>query len=287
MNKIYKIMPLDLLIILIWIIMTIIFVITPSLNDSFIKTVLGIPMVLFIPGYILTSVLFIGIDDVETTRRIALSFGLSIAIIPLLGLLLNFTFGLTLIPVLAILCIYDILFIFVAKYRREKLPEKERFSVRFFELIQIIGDGLKPKGIIDIILTTMLIFTTISAIGIAYYVVAIPKIGERFTEFYVLDANGKANNYSTYVKVGSSSDMTVYISNYEYESMNYTLQIDIDKNILVYRQLTLDNNETWKQNITFSPEIDGADKRLEFLLFKEGDLVNPYRELYLTVNVYK
>lgn len=275
----------DLLVIFIWIMATIIVVTTPLLNASFIKTIIGIPMVLFIPGYLLVSFLFIGIDDIKTIRRIALSFCLSIAIISLLGLLLNFTFGLELLPVLNILCIYDIVFIFATSYRRAKLPENKRFSINFDGLYQIIVTGLKPKGIIDAMLTVVVILTTILAIWTTHYVITTPRIGERFTEFYVLDNHEKMDNYPTDISVGSLSDMIIYISNQEHDSTNYTLQVDIDKNILIHKRLILKNNETWKQNITFSPDIAGNNKLLEFLLFKEDDFTTPYRELYMKLNV--
>lgn len=287
MNKVYKTMPLDLLIMLAWIAMTIIFVATPSLGNSFIKTILGVPMVLFIPGYMLVSVLYVGIDDVGIIKRIALSFGLSIAVIPLLGLLLNFTFGLMSIPIIVTLCVYDIIFIFASKYRREKLPEEKRFSVRFDYICKTVGTELKPKGSVDTVLTIMLILTALLAIGMTYYVIATPKIGEKFTEFYILDANGKTNDYPTYIKLGSPSNMIIYVSNHEYESSNYTIQIVMNKDILAHKQLTLNNNDMQRQNITFVPRKEGDNMKLELLLFKGNNLTNPYRKLYLWVNVHK
>lgn len=285
MEKIYKIVPLDLLIILIWIVMTVIFVITQSLENSLIRTILGIPMVLFIPGYVLVSVLFLKMDDLGTVRRIALSFGLSIVIIPLFGLILNFTFGLTLIPIIITLCIYDIVLVLASKYRREKLPENDRFSVKFGEIYDLIGiSELRPKGGIDFILTIILLCTTILAIGMIYYVIMTPRIGETFTEFYVLNADDKANNYTTNMKLGSSSDLLIYVSNHEHKTVNYTIQVDIDKKVLIYEKLKLNNNDIWKRNMTFVPDKDSDNMRLEFLLFKEDNLTT-YRELHLWANV--
>jgi uncharacterized membrane protein len=286
MSKIHRLIPLDLLIILIWIVTTIIFVITPF-GNTLIKTILGIPMILFIPGYVLVSVLFVKIDDLDDVKRIALSFGLSIAVIPLLGLLLNFTFGLRPMPVLFTLCVYDIVFILISKYRREKLSEDKRFSVRFDGIYESICIGLKPKGALDFILTIILIFTTVLAIGMIYYSVATPKVGERLTEFYVLDTNGKTIDYPTYIKLGNSSNILLYISNHEYQPINYTLQVMSNNTILANKELRLDNNEVWTQNITFKPDKEEYNKKLEFLLFKENDLKNPYRELYLWINAYK
>ena len=122
-----KKISLDLLIVLIWTILAIIFIIVPTLQNSIIRTILGIPMVLFIPG----SALFPKKDDLESIERIALSFGLSIAVVPLIGLGLNFTFGIRLIPMLVSLCIYTIILIYIANYRRRKLSEERQFKVEF------------------------------------------------------------------------------------------------------------------------------------------------------------
>ena len=67
------------------------------------------------------------LDGIE---RIALSFGLSIAVVPLLGLALNYTpFGIRLVPVLVVLSMFTVLLAVVACVRRLGLPEGERFVV--------------------------------------------------------------------------------------------------------------------------------------------------------------
>ena len=50
---------------------------------------LGLAMVLFLPGYTQIAALFSRKDDLDGIERIALSFGLSIAVVPLIGLGLN------------------------------------------------------------------------------------------------------------------------------------------------------------------------------------------------------
>jgi uncharacterized membrane protein len=47
-------------------------------------------MVLFFPGYTLISALFPRKDSLSGVERLALSFGLSIAVVPLIGLILNY-----------------------------------------------------------------------------------------------------------------------------------------------------------------------------------------------------
>jgi len=70
-----------------------------------VRWVLGLVFVLFIPGYVTLKVLFPerGLDSLE---RFALSIGLSLAIVPLIGLVLNFTpWGIRLNPIIVSLYI--------------------------------------------------------------------------------------------------------------------------------------------------------------------------------------
>ncbi len=56
-----------------------------------VRIFLGLLFVLFLPGYIFVAALFPKKADVDSIERVALSFGLSIAIVPLIGLILNYT----------------------------------------------------------------------------------------------------------------------------------------------------------------------------------------------------
>lgn len=279
--------PSDLLITSVWTVITFIFVITPALQNSIIRTILGIPMVLFIPGYVLIAALFPKKDDLDSIERIALSFGLSIATVPLLGLALNYTpFGIRLIPILITLSIYTITMTIVAIYRRNVLSEDVQFSIRFDKIYEVVNNEINaPKSKVDRILSVILIFSIIFAIGMLYYVITVPKIGEKFTEFYILGPSGRADNYSTQLKVGSSTILLTGVVNHEYSPVNYTVQIVLNNDILTSKKLTLNNNETWEKNITFMPNKEGNDMKLELLLFKENNFTGPYRELHLWVNV--
>ena len=207
-----KNIPSDLLIVLIWTILTIIFINVPILSNSIIRTILGIPMVLFIPGYVLITALFPKKDDLETIERIALSFGLSIAVVPLIGLGLNFTFGIRLIPILISICVYTIILIYITNYRRGKLSEEQQFKVEFSKIFNIIKKEISTNtSKTDKILTIILVFSIILAIGSLIYVITVPKIGERFTEFYILNSSiDKADNYPTKLNINIPSTILSY-----------------------------------------------------------------------------
>ncbi len=284
----HKRFPSDLLILLGWTIMTLVFIFIPSLSETFVRTMLGIPIILFFPGYVLIAALFPKKDDLETLERIALSFGFSVAVASLFGLLLNFTFGIKLLPVLLTLCVYIVVLVFIAAYRRKSLPENERFSIPFHRLYEVINDEIYVSNSrADIIFTCILIFSIALAIGMMYFVITTHNIGERFTEFYILGPDGKAENYSTNLKYNFPAQILVGAINHEFASVNYTVQTALEKDILTDTFFRLNHNETWEQNITFIPDKEGENLKLEFRLFKEDNFTAPYRELHLWVNAKK
>ena len=108
----------------------ILFVMMPPLTETPVRVLLGLLLVLFLPRYSLIAALFPRRGDLDGIERIALSFGLSIAIVPLLGLTLNYTpFGIRLVPILVALSVFTILLAVVACVRRGLVSDGDRFVV--------------------------------------------------------------------------------------------------------------------------------------------------------------
>ncbi|TFH46896.1 MAG: DUF1616 domain-containing protein, partial [ANME-2 cluster archaeon] len=127
-----KNVPSDILIVIFFVLCTMILILIQPLATSWVRTVLGLPLVLFFPGYALIAALFPKKDDLDGIERTALSFGLSIAVVPLLGLALNYTpWGIRLIPILITISIFTLAMCTAAIMRRRGLPEGEEFSVPF------------------------------------------------------------------------------------------------------------------------------------------------------------
>ena len=190
----------DLLLVAALVILTDIFVLIPPLNGIFLRTALGLPMVLFLPGYALIAALFPAKKDLDGIERAALSFGLSIAIVPLIGLGLNYTpGGIRLIPILMNLSGFILAMCGTAYLRRRHLPEDEAFATHieasFLALKTEVMENSETK--IDKILTVILIFSILASVATLVYVIMAPKEGEHFTEFYILGPEGLADNYPT------------------------------------------------------------------------------------------
>jgi uncharacterized membrane protein len=95
-----------------------------------VRIAFGILFALFFPGYALISALFPKGDSLGGIERLALGFGLSIAIVPLIGLILNFTpWGITLYPIVISVALFILIASAVAWYRQKKLAPDQRFRV--------------------------------------------------------------------------------------------------------------------------------------------------------------
>ena len=174
-------------------------IITTFFPSNVLRIILGLPFVLFFPGYTLIAALFPRRSAPDSIERVALSFGLSIAVVPLTGLMLNYTpWGIRLYPILISLTIFIIITSVICWYRRRRLAQAERFAISF----NLGLTNWRRQRSVDRILSIILIVAILGAIGTLGYVLTTPKVGERFTEFYVLGLEGKAIDYPEELKVG-------------------------------------------------------------------------------------
>lgn len=283
---------IDLPIVTVLVLLTNLFIFIPELAVTPIRTMLGLPMVLFLPGYALIAALFPEKDDLDGIERLALSLGLSIAVVPLIGLGLNYTpWGIRLVPILVSLSIFTLLMCAIAAYRRSKLPSDKAFSVSLAEIYGSVKPPAsdQPVSKFDRILTIVLVISVLISLVALAYVVVSPKQGEKFTEFYILGMDGKADNYTTQFIQGDSGQVIVGVVNHEYERVKYTMNIRLNNESLSIpsdaQSFTLEHNATWERPVVFTPNSIGNGMKLEFLLYKNGNLTVPYRDLHLWVNV--
>ncbi len=305
--------PRDLVLVYAWLIATIAAIYIPVINETPLRVVLGLGMVLFIPGYTLIAALFPGKEDLDGIERTALSFGLSIAVVPLLGLVLNYTpWGIRLDPIVTVLVVFTIAMGLIAQYRRAALPPAERFCVPFSRVRELVqeGFGSGEQTRMDRVLSAILIFAILAAIGTTIFVIVIPKEGEKFTEFYILGEKHKAADYPTTLYVGAPASITIGIGNHEYRNVTYTVETWLmnmtfdevtNQSVLngmtllgEYRTAGIPHNTTQEQLYNFTAPSTGYN-RIEFILFNETvpsdsvtglDRVNQsYRDLHLWVRV--
>lgn len=236
------------------------------------RIIFGLCLVLFFPGYTLLSALFPKKGDLAGVERIALSFGLSIAVVPLMGLILNYTlWGITLYPILISITGFILACSAVAWRRQLRLPLEERFSITFnFKLPQWVGMGKVDKA-----LSVGLVVAIVASLGFLAYVIAQPRPAEKFTEFYILGPEGKAENYPRELMVGEKATVILGIVNHEHQPTSYRVEIDIngnrDKELAIG---ILADEAKWEQEVSFVLDKAGLNQTVEFWLYK-GEETEP------------
>ena len=98
--------------------------------SNVLRIIVGLPFLLFFPGYAMLMALFPNRESIGGVERVALSFGMSIAIVPLIGLILNYTpWGIRLEPVLFSVAFFTLAMSIVGRLRLRKLNEGRRFGI--------------------------------------------------------------------------------------------------------------------------------------------------------------
>ena len=264
------------------------------------RIVLGLPFLLFFPGYILVAALFPRRTDLDGIKRVALSFVLSIVVAALTGLVLNYTsWGIRLYPILISISIFILIASVIAWYRRSTYLPAERFKV---ELSLKMPALFKADNTFDRVLPILLILAILGAAGTLAYTVAKPKVGERFTEFYLLGVNGRADRYpklftysggqvtsvtydegeSDVVVSETYGRIVLAIVNREHHEETYRVEVLCNGQRLSLRigdatldelgPIVLQHEEKWEQEIGFAPSGLGDGQKIELLLYMNDRL---------------
>jgi uncharacterized membrane protein len=302
----------DLIAVFVWIILAIIFIFTPALNETFLRIIFALPVALFIPGYSLTAALFPSSKGIDLIERIALSFALSMAVAPLLCLGLNYThWGIRLDPIVISLAIFSVAMLIIAQYRRSILPGNEQYRFPLGKILADTQNKLFPEEStkIDRLLSAVLVISIVVAISSMIFVILIPKEGEHFTEFYILGEGGMVSDYPSNFAAVSPQSLIICIGNHESHNVNYiveTFAINqvfndtsnvssvVSMELLDRINLDVADNETIEIPYNFSISSPSYNK-LQFLLFDgnvPGEDVwgierinSSYRDLHLWVDV--
>jgi len=265
-------------------------VFTLVVPNDIIRIILGLPFMLFFPGYVLLAALFIRKDAISVMERVVFSFGSSIAVISIIGLILNYTpWGLRLQPIFIANFLFIIVMGIIAIIRRKSVPEAELFFMPINFPVPGKRHEYKIKAAIkplDVVSNVLLVVAILFALGTVIYMITNPRVLERFTEFYILDAAGKAKNYPTKIKLGEMAAVTLCVVNYEQKPMKYSVDISIaGKPISSVKDISLSEKEKWQQEVNIKPIETGDKQKVEFLLFKEGE-TDPYPYPYLSLHLW-
>lgn len=250
---------------------------------AIIRLVLGLIYVLFIPGYTFQLALFPSTIDLDNTERIALSFALSGAIVPPIALFLNWLpWGIKLWPVVISLSVFILVCLVIATIRFLLLPAGERLEPKTRLTLRTWWAGLERQyRVVYIILVAVLATASLTAVSI----LVMPKPAEYFTEFYILNQEGLAEDYPRESAANQVISVTTGITNREGSISTYNIQIKLNDQVIEQAgPITLKDDATWEQPVEFSVPTAGDDQQILFILNREGQ-PSPYRTLRLWINV--
>ncbi len=278
-------------------------VFAPVIRATPLRIVFGLAFVLFVPGYAFVAALYpmagepvvgagfesadaaSGTDSVRSgpdgLERIVLSLGLGLAVVPLVGLVLNFTpWGIRLVPIAIALSGVTLVSIAVAAVRRWNLPVDERFRVPYREWIAAgRATALKPNTRADAAVNAVLAISILIAVGSVGYAVAVPQPSEQFSAVYLLteDDDGAlvADDFPTEFVSGESGELILGIDNNEHRTTEYTVvvveqNVSVDGNETVVHdqrelerlETRLSHDETWHHPYEFEPTMTGENVRV-------------------------
>jgi uncharacterized membrane protein len=287
----------------------------------------SVPLLFFLPGYVLVGVLFPrtgqrpnhsqpgdsrslatarDLSRVTLTERAALSFGLSVALVPFFGFLLELlpieAFDGATFPTLVVFVLVGAL---VASVRRLRTPRNERFSLPLKSAIGTVSSpfaGPMPRA--ERIATIALAASVLLAIVSVGYVFAVPQQGEQFTDFRVMtespDGELTLGNYPDEITVDNGTELVVGITNQEGQRQAYTVVVTAEQiindsgSLSVIETTEVDRFETTPANgervqhpRTLTLDTAG-EFRINYYLYvneppTEPDADSAYRHAHLTV----
>jgi uncharacterized membrane protein len=260
------------------------------------RILLGLPFVLLFPGYALTGAMFPRNrhsdyeagkwtpESVRPVERLVLSVGLSITVVPLLLLFLNFTpWGITAESTMGTIGLFVVGSTLIATARQAQLPLSDRTHIPFGALRQIATRKDSGSKLAHMVIVALLVLS----IGVAGGALTTVERGDAVTEFYLLsedDATGElvAADYPEQIGPETNETIHVGVTNQEQGPREYTVVVElhrigsVDGNRSVMSRSELSRYrlrlQSGESNVTEHPlsadlPADSDTLRLTFLLY--------------------
>ena len=244
---------------------------------------LGLPFLLFLPGYALMAAIFPRRGGPDPAERLALSAMVSLAVVALIGIALNYSpWGVRPESIIGCVGLFILLSSFLGLLYRRTVPAAERPDLSPRSLAASAARNAR-----------LLAYPGAAALGIvaavAVIALAVPGAGRRgtsepFTEFYLLGADGAADGYPTALTIGEPAGVKFGVVNREGVEAQYAVSLLVNgAQTARFGPITLPSGERREQLITFRLNAPGAGQTVRLVLQKDGQTV-PYRSLHLRVD---
>lgn len=251
------------------------------LPESPIRVALGLPFVLFFPGYTLIAALYPRKDDLDGVERLALSLGLSLAVVPLIGLILNYLpWGIRLTPIIVSLTLFTLVCSGLAARNRSRPSSSERVPADVRPVLRGLRRLPWPT-----LLVSAAVIAVVLVLGFRSGLLGGSRLGEPFTEFYVLGPGGKAEGYPRDLLPGQEAAVILGVVNHEGGERTYSVDIRAQgATVKTIGPISLANEQKWETKTSFALKRPGERIKVEFLLLT-ANAPSPYRALHLWLSV--
>lgn len=247
----------------------------PLLPLAPLRVALGLVAALFAPGYVLTELAFARRDSLRDVERLGMSFGLSVAVLPLLAIVLDvLPWGIKPLPIMICLLIWIVGMGLLAALRRSSLVRAEQAALPPAPRRpsrRAVAAALGLAG------------------GAALLIAVLPALFQpgsaRLTEFYLLGAAGLAEDFPREVGQSQPFTVTVGLANREGAAQTYRLEARSQGRVVgALGAFELAAGLEREQPLTLTLPLAGADQKIEIELFRQADAA-PYRRLELWLDV--
>jgi uncharacterized membrane protein len=289
------------------------------------RAILAMPLLLFVPGYALVAAIYPKctdsdrgdflypeeITDTDTglhvIERMLLSVGMSVAVLPILGVVIWATVGgISTDIVLFGVSTFTLGAIAVAVFRRTNLAAAEQFRISPSRGIRRFRSWIVGPSTWKTVVNVLLVGAIVLSVATLTFAFVVPVTGESYTSaILVTEQDGEfvTDNYPTNFTAGEPETLTLILSNHEGRTTNYTIVTTVERvnrsggDITIVAQSELDrstmrlaSDETVREQYTLAPELTGENLRLSYYVYKGQAPASPnddsaYRDLHLWITV--
>lgn len=289
------------------------------------RTVLGGFLLLFLPGYALTTLVFpaaaavspdednspmSGVDESRRAglpflERLAVGFGPSVALVPV------FAWGLSSVDatvayettsILGVSAATALVGTLLGAVRRARIPANERYALPIGRVTHLrrFWDVPNVDRALNVALTLAIV---VAAVVVTAGIVA-PNDAETFTQVSILTENDDgslvAGGYPEQIAPGDSAEMVLQVENYEQQPVTYTVVVQLQRvddtgRVVEQAELTqfsqtVADRQTWQTTHEVAPAFEGEDLRIAYLVYRgeapeQPTLDSAYRSVTLWTDV--
>ena len=269
-----------------------------------VRAVLGGVLLLFLPGYALTTLVFPASERVapdERSRspmagtdgrrraglplleRLAVGFGLSVALVPVFAWGLssvNAAMAFETTSLLGVSTATAVVGTLLGAVRRARMPATQRYVVPFGRVgrLRTLWDVPSADRALNVVLAGSIV---VAAVVVTAGIVA-PDDGETFTQVSILTENDDgslvAGDYPERIAPGDAAELVLEVENYEQRRVTYTVvvqlqRVDGDGRVVEQAELTqlsrtLLHRQTWQAPHEVSPTFEGENLRFAYLVYR-------------------